>query len=416
MSSQVIEAPMQLSRIPKTSDQLGRYYTVQEVAGLLIQTMSVEYPTTVIELGVGDGALIREATQKWTSAKFITVDIDERAKNYLPLNSSPEFIQHHVGDALEYGLDQKIGVDFGTIDSAVCNPPYIRPKWRQHFSGILEEAGLQSILPKFGCMPAEVLFIAQNLRFLKVGGKLGLILPDGIISGEKFFKLREALTTTHRIERVIELPRRIFRNTDAKAHIMVLSKNLSPSETIQIQKLESSGKLSKIIELPSEMASSRLDYSYLAMRRATAPTSEVKLKDITKVLKRGTLNSVDRKKLNLNILHTTDFKNDRLSVPRKFITKRSIIEKTNFVFAQSGDILIARVGRNLNQKIWRVKTGSIIITDCVLLLRVDPIYVDRVFDYLVSNTGRENLASIAHGVGASFITMDGLLNMKITFT
>ncbi|WP_460129486.1 N-6 DNA methylase [Pseudomonas sp. H1_D05] len=404
---------MQLQRTSKTSDWLGRYYTAQEVAGLLISSMSIDKPTTVIELGVGDGALIREATQRWVDAKFITVDIDEGAEKYLPLNISSDSMRHHVGDALEYSLDKRLGVDFGSIDSAVCNPPYLRPKWRQHFSEILEEAGLQSVLPKLGCVPAEVLFIAQNLRFLRVGGKLGLILPDGIIAGEKFSALRKSLTTTHRIERVIELPRRIFRNTDAKAHIMVLSKSLSPFDSIQIQRLESSGKLSQVITVPSEEASFRLDYSYLAVSKSKTSKRQVVLKDIATMLKRGTFSSVERKNSRMNILHTTDFSADRLDVPRKFKTKKALISDASIVVAHPGDILIARVGRNLNQKIWRVTSGAVIITDCILLLRVDPIYADRVFDYLISDAGRQSLLGIAHGVGASFITVEGLLNLRI---
>ncbi|MCK9697102.1 N-6 DNA methylase [Pseudomonas syringae] len=404
---------MQLSRIPKTSDQLGRYYTAQGVAGLLIQSMAIQAPQTVIELGVGDGALLREASQHWGSAKFITVDIDECAKANLPPNISSELIQHHTGDALDFALDKKLGIDFGSVDSAVCNPPYVLPRWRKHFGDILEEAGLQSILPRFGCIPAEVLFIAQNLRLLKNGGKLGLILPDGIIAGEKFSALRDALTTTHRIERVIELPRRIFQNTDAKAHIMVLSKNIVPDETIKIQKLDTCGVLSKIIELPLEQASTRLDYSYLSAVRAKSTKTTFNIREVVKLLRRGTFSSAERKTSDLTILHTTDFTTERLTVPRRFTTSKSILAKGNFVYAQKGDILIGRVGRNLNQKIWRVTTGFVLISDCVLMLRIDPIYADSVFEFLTSTDGRECLAGISHGVGASFITTDALLSLSI---
>lgn len=69
--------------------------------------------------------------------------------------------------------------------SALCNPPYIRPGWRSHFGQILEDAGLSGVFPHIKCVPADILFIAQNLRFLRPSGKLGLILPDGIIAGEK---------------------------------------------------------------------------------------------------------------------------------------------------------------------------------------------------------------------------------------
>lgn len=410
---------MQLLRTPKTSDCFGRYYTAQEVAGLLIKTMNLDQPKTVIDLGVGDGALIREASLTWTEAKFITVDIDKNSEKKLLSNISPSLLTHHIGSALEYNLDRKLGIALGSIDSAVCNPPYILPKWNAHFHKILEDAKLHCVTPKSGCIPAEVLFIAQNLRFLREGGTLGLILPDGLIAGEKFSKLRETLATTHRIERIIELPRRIFRKTDAKAHIMVLSKSLSPTKSIKLQRLELNGELSAIIEIPIENACHRLDYSYLELNTSEHQEKTKKspsLRDVTIELKRGSFSSKDKKNSNLKILHTTDFTSDRLNVPNKLKTKKTLIKNSTFVIAQPGDILIARVGRNLNQKIWKVTSGSVIITDCIFLLRVRAEYTNKVFAYLTSNEGREGLMCLAHGVGAKFITTEGLLDMKISGT
>ena len=405
---------MDFSRVSKTSDHYGRYYTAQGVAGLLVNTMSACSPSLVIDLGAGDGALVGEASLHWDQARFITVDIDHKAGISSLSSSKKELFTHHVGDALDHAIDQKIDVPFGSVDSALCNPPYIRPRWQKHFGEILEDAGMSHILPKLNCVPAEVLFIAQNLRFLKTGGKLGLILPDGVVAGEKYSSLRGVLATSHCLERVIELPRGVFRKTDAKAHIVVLTKNEAASEFIKIQRLESNGLLSDEIPLLAEKASSRLDYSYLvSTHKVNEFRGEMRLRDVAQMLKRGTYTSSTLKSCPLPVFHTTNFEAGNNQVPNQFLLKRQSKNLACGVVANPGDILLARVGRNLEQKICIVEGGSVLVSDCILVLRVDPAARDTVFRYLVSDAGRNALRAISHGVSAKFITTEALLDLQI---
>ena len=151
----------------KRRDALGRYYTSDLVSALLVNAMGLHAANTVLDLGAGDGALVAQASVQWKRARFHTVDIDVNAGcQKLSAIDSLTF-QHHVGDALDYALNKQIGLPPEGACAAVCNPPYIRPKWKDHFGLILEEAGLSSILPKLSDVPADVLFIAQNLRFLR---------------------------------------------------------------------------------------------------------------------------------------------------------------------------------------------------------------------------------------------------------
>lgn len=403
---------MQLARVSKTSDHFGRYYTGENVAALLVDEMGVHSPNLVIDLGVGDGALVGAASRKWIGARFVTVDIDARA-GYPKRHDKEVFSMHHVGDALGNDLCQRIGVSHGTVDTALCNPPYVRPKWRRHFAEILEDSGLSGVIPKIGCVPADVLFIAQNLRFLRNGGKLGLILPDGIIAGEKFTKLRQVLASAHRLERVIELPRRVFRNTDAKAHIVILAKHLSPQNTIQVQRLDETGTLSSPLELSTDRAGDRLDYSYLALLQQGSDSSLTRVRDVVEVLTRGLYSSVGRLHCRHPVFHTTDFEPGRLGVPSDFVLSKAMAETLPGAVARAGDILLARVGRNLEQKVCSVTRGFVAISDCVFVLRVKAEYRKRVLKRLQSADGRKALSALSHGVGARFITVESLLNLSI---
>jgi type I restriction enzyme M protein len=375
--------------------------------------MDVAPKGVVLEFGAGEGALVSEACKFWKSAKFVTVDIDKNASSFqLPGKTS---FKHHVADALDPNLPEKIGLATGTVHSALCNPPYIKPKWRKHFGQILEEAGLSGVYPQISSIPADILFVAQNLRFLRPGGKLGLILPDGIIAGEKCSALRKALSTAHHLERVIELPRRVFSGTDAKAYVVVLTKHGHSSDEIELQRLETDGSLTKKLNLDVERAGDRLDYSFHESRipRSNSGNSRLQLRDIVEYVGRGTVSSKEREFCDFPVFHTTDFDSQSSSIPRSFQLSRTRANQIRGVIAHPGDILVARVGRNLEDKVMFVENGHIPLSDCVLCIRVAAKYQKQVLSYLRSSAGRDSLRAASHGVSAKFITVDALLNIKV---
>ncbi|MGJ0430059.1 N-6 DNA methylase [Methylobacter sp.] len=399
---------MQLSHHAKTSDPLGRYYTEPKIGALLVEAMGLPHPTTVLDLGSGDGSLVGEAAKIWTSARFITVDIDANAASSMLPNLRGSAFKHHTIDALDIGLAARLGLKWGEADAALCNPPYIRHKWKKQFAEILEDAGLSHVLPRLGDVPADLLFLAQNLRLLRTAGRLGLILPDSIVSGEKFTVFRKTLIQEHSVERVIELPRRIFRNTDAKAYIVIVAKYGKGSDHITVQRLEADGILSAPYLIPAASAVKRFDYSYLAKNVVSNETR--KIGDETIFICRGSFSSSFRKSVGFPIFHTSDFSADDVFVPSSFNLPKECIADS-CVVAEPGDILVARVGRNLSQKVCMVRKGRVVISDCLLLLRVNEGKRNNVFSFLRSSTGRLLLDASAHGVGAKFITTKSLLEL-----
>ncbi|TAK62826.1 N-6 DNA methylase [Methylobacter sp.] len=402
---------MQLSRPSKTSDPLGCYYTKPAVGALLVTAMGIECPSTVVDICVGDGALIREAAKQWEGTRFITVDIEEKGKCTLLQTLNERVITHHVRDSLDLDLANHLGLRWGEADMALCNPPYIRPKWKKQFLEILEDAGLSHVLPRMREIPADLLFIAQNLRLLRQGGRLGLILPDGIVAGEKYSVFRKTLLMNHQVERVIELPRRIFRNTDAKAHIVIVSKHSNRSESISIQRLEQNGKLSPQLQVTADNAAKRLDYSYISSAYRNISHGQQKIAEVVIEVFRGSYSSLDRRFADFPVFHTSNFSPDSAFVPQKYQLTSDAVKNVVGKSALPGDILVARVGRNLSQKVCMVRTGKVAISDCILLLRVLPEYRQAVFSYLSSESGRLALEAGSHGVGAKFLTVRSLMEL-----
>lgn len=395
----------------KTSDPLGRYYTQSMVASLLVTSMRSSAPTLAIDLGAGDGALVSEASKIWKATQFVTVDIDSNAGSVSLAAQNGSAFRHHIGDALDRYLHKKLDLSLGQADVALCNPPYIRPCWQKHFSEILEDAGLSHVLPKIQDAPSDLLFIAQNLRFLKSGGRLGLILPDGLIAGEKYAKFRETLASNHKIERVIELPRRIFKNTDAKAHVLVLSKDVKDEFPISVQRIEQNGSLSSPIALTADAARQRMDYSFYSGAGASpSKGNEIRAYGIS--VRRGAYSSAQRNNFEFPVFHTTDFCLTSDWMPSRFSVSKKVAAEHPGVFAQAGDILVARVGRNLESKICMVRRGAALVTDCILVLRVLPEFRKPILSYLRSDAGQAALHRATHGVAARFITPDALLSLE----
>ena len=395
------------------SDPLGRYYTSNIVGCTLVREMNLESPRVVMDLGVGDGALSKEAAKLWKTARFITVDIDNNIKKKNNITNSC----HYTHDVLNSQLHTQIGLSLGSVDGAICNPPYLRTRWRKDFAVILEDAGLSGVFPSIRDVGADVLFIAQNLRFLRPSGRLGLILPDGVLAGEKYTQLRRILLTQHQVERVIELPRRIFKKTDAKAHIVILTKKEHADKPILVERMESDGSLSSCRQIPISTAIRRLDYSYLESQNQCKSSSGFILGDVCEALTRGQLSSVDVRYSNTNIFHSTDFPNisNNLcpTVPKKFLISKAQSLLLNTIIAHAGDILICRVGRNLEQKICYVNKGHVALSDCVYKLQVGKEFRQEIMNFLCGGIGRSRLNVLAHGVGAKYLSKVDLLNFMV---
>ena len=86
---------------------------------------------------------------------------------------------------------------------------------------------------------SEVLFIEQCHRFLKVGGVLAMVIPDGILTNSSSQYVRDWIEEHYRIIAVVSLPQTTFSATGAgvKSSVIFLKK-YSDSQTAQIRKLK----------------------------------------------------------------------------------------------------------------------------------------------------------------------------------
>ncbi|MCY1201029.1 protein-(glutamine-N5) methyltransferase, release factor-specific [compost metagenome] len=414
-----------LARAGHTSDPWGRYYTTPIVSQSLVDRIEVAKPKLVLELGSGSGSLCTAAATRWHKAQLVTVDVDSRAPKALDADmvGTGRRHSHYVHDVLDAALSDKIGLAPGTVDVAVCNPPYIRPKWRSDFGKILEDAGLSGTLASLHDAGADLLFLAQNLRLLRKNGKLGLILPDGLITAERFSGVRKTLLRQHLIEQVVQLPRGVFKGTEAQTYLAVLSKSAGETNQVTLRQMDSDGQLSVPIEILQEAAVKRLDFTFHArvvspQRSGEGPMRMSVRQALTDVV-RGTVCSSSISAFPAPVFHLGDFSEPLGEhavrvVPKRFALSerkaQQMLEEARL--ALPGDILLARVGRSLEDRLALVVHGPCVISDCIFALRAMDEHRERLYRFFDSDLGRHALASSAHGVAARFMSKTNLFEIQ----
>jgi type I restriction enzyme M protein len=317
-------------------------------------------------LGVGQGSLLSRLRSRWPNAKTLSVDLDAACGH--PQLSAAVSHSHFRADVLSIGLQKKIGVDSSFADIAVCNPPFAFARWRKSFPDILKRVGLPAPAHSIS-FAADILFLAQNLWMLKPGGELGIIVPAGLVNGAKNRSTRDALIGRHTITEVVELPANAFSSVEVRSFILYLKKDRAPGQSIRLMRCDESGALDKPILISTDQGSVRLDYSYYAWEDINPSVPVVQNADKLVVI-RGTVGKLEAQANTWPIIHTTDIGSHcagrGLHLPPPYAPKGLLRQR---VMVKAGDILLTRVGRNLQEKMVYVASGTAVISDCIFVIR-----------------------------------------------
>ena len=125
-------------------------------------------------------------------------------------------------------------IDFGKFDIVLTNPPFsidVNKEISQHYKFNGKKTYKQS----------HILFIKRGLDLLKPGGKMGIILPESLLSNDTTKDVLQDVQKTAIIKAVVSLPEIAFamaggRGTTAKTACLIVQKRTSeqPHENYEI--------------------------------------------------------------------------------------------------------------------------------------------------------------------------------------
>lgn len=144
-----------------------------------------------------------------------------------PQGSLPDVLEKRVDKAISRSIEYKKDSDFdplysldsalGKFDMIFTNPPFGSKV--QVAAGITDEYELRAYTAP------EVLFIEQCYKFLKPGGKVAIVLPDGILGNPSYENLRKWILGKFKLLASIDLPDTAFQpQVNVQSSLLFLQK------------------------------------------------------------------------------------------------------------------------------------------------------------------------------------------------
>lgn len=281
----------------------GQYFTPREIVKFIVDVLPINHDSKVLDTSCGSGGFLlyalnkirNRATEIYPNYKsdtrqykhWFTYWHDFAEKNLYGIEISEQIsraakmnmIIHDDGHTNVITSDGLLsaetiiektnnqGFRYGTFDFIITNPPFgstIRQSEKAYLKtyqlGKREEDWLAvSARPQNtrDGQTTEVLFIEQDYKFLKEGGYLAIVLPDGVLTNGSLQYVRTQIEDWFRIVAVISMPQTAFMANGAgvKSSVLFLKK-WSRKET------------ESIINTKKDIESRLLDdYNYLALRQ-----------------------------------------------------------------------------------------------------------------------------------------------------
>lgn len=388
-------------------DALGRYYTNDIISTLLINNLETSKPKRILDLGVGDASLTIAAYARWEKAKYFATEIEP--KKAIAIEKKLAFIKVLNCDTLQPNASTKLKVKFGSIDIAICNPPYVRVENKEKYNGLFKSVGCKNF-SNLSRITSEIVFFAHNLKLLKHDGELGIIVSDSLITGKEFKIFRETIFEKFNVRRIIQLPDNVFTKTEARTHIIFISKTKSTNKTCELLTSTIQGELSKKLIVANNLLIDRMDYQFhSADIHAKAGTKT--LKQIGAVIKRGKFSYKELRQSKLSFFHSVHFKENGVNI----CFDKPVAKKHHSYSANEGDILMCRVGKRVVGKVAIVKFGRVVNSDCIYRITVPKRYRQVLLKSLRSEEGKAWLHAFAHGVCSQVISKSDLENFPIFY-
>ncbi len=222
---------------------IGQFFTPRSVTDLLVKAIDPKPGEKIIDPACGAGGFLAsvinhfirqnvkpEEIKSLATKQMFGVDKDDSlaklAKVHLSLltGGHPNIL---FGDSLAFQFDGKyIQADLeDSFDVLLTNPPFgnkiiaakqeilkklnLGYKWKLN----KESQSWQKTQEIQKNVPPQVLFVERCISLLKPGGRLGMVLPESLLSNKSYRYVVDYLTTHMAIEAVLGMPEALFKTS-----------------------------------------------------------------------------------------------------------------------------------------------------------------------------------------------------------
>lgn len=233
--------------------EMGQYFTPRPIVEFMVSFLEPTVNDFVIDPACGSGGFLiysLEKVRKYLDESLEPEDARDRWKDFglkqvfgVEINSQlarvsmMNMIIHEDGhtnienhDALDdvtkfVRYSARFDIRLGKFSLLLTNPPFgafVREREKAYFNKY--EFGSKT--KKRNRQNTEILFIERCLDFLKPGGRMGIVLPDGILTNSTLQYVRDFITERAQVIGVVSLPQTAFTHygSGVKASLVFLRK------------------------------------------------------------------------------------------------------------------------------------------------------------------------------------------------
>lgn len=213
----------------------GEFFTPSQVSDLLSRLVKPEENDRIYDPTCGSGSLLIKAFQQVSSGKAQIYGQERNGQTH-SLARMNMFL-HNIDDAkIEWGdtLSNPLHLEDDKLmkfQAIVANPPFSLDKWAMGFSGDNnEEIKMEASLDPYGRFDwgippksrGDYAFIQHMLHSLAKGGRMGVVLPHGVLFREgSEGKIRKQIIDDNLVDAVIGLPANLFYGVSIPTVIMI---------------------------------------------------------------------------------------------------------------------------------------------------------------------------------------------------
>ena len=226
--------------------KMGQYFTPRNVVEFTVKMLQIQQSEKILDPACGSGGFLlhamdeirKEAEDSYTddreiythwhdfaSQRLFGIEINEQIARVCKMN----MIIHDDGHTNVIASDSLRSLDSlkesftaGNFDVVLTNPPFgakVLKSEKPYLSNY--DLGKNNNKERLA-QSTEVLFIERCLEFLKENGRMGIVLPDGILTNSTLQYVRNYLMDKARIDAVVSIPQTAFSHYGAGVKCSIL--------------------------------------------------------------------------------------------------------------------------------------------------------------------------------------------------
>lgn len=200
-----------------TIGQWGQYVTPKHVIQPIVEMLAPRSEETVLDPACGSGGFLLE-TYNYLKGKEGSVNVNLYGADFDPTMARLAVYNLIFHDISNFSITHADSLAEGTItknyDVIMVNPPF-SIRYTDYLTNLIGGNSVRT---------TDQLFIELSIALLKELGRAAIIVPEGILFGNKS-EFRRRLIGDYRIEGIVSLPQGIFKPfTLVKTSILFLSK------------------------------------------------------------------------------------------------------------------------------------------------------------------------------------------------